>query len=70
MTYCPRRWCVGRIMVHPHPNHWKLGVGLYVEERTLWVCLRILRWGDYPESSKWPPCNHKGNRKTGESEEI
>lgn len=37
MIYCPRRWCVDRIMVHPHPNHWKVGMGAYTEKGTLWV---------------------------------
>ena len=27
------------------------------------IKLSLLRWGDYPGFSRWPPCNHKAGRK-------
>lgn len=33
---------------------------------TFMIKLRVLRWGDYSEISRWAPCNHKGtHRKEG-----
>lgn len=42
----------------------------YMVKGTLQMCLRIMRWGDYPGLSSWIQYNHrrlyKGERETGE----
>lgn len=64
----PSRGVVGWIMVTRH-NHFLIPTTV---NDTFWskndvaneIQLKILSWGDYPESSGWAPTNHKGAFKT------